>query len=126
MAYIGSRVKRQEDIRLLRGTGKYVGDIHRAGMMHAVVLRSPHAHARIVKVDARRALQLPGIIGVLTAADIPALQTIPMRTGILPGMDRSQQFPIATNQSALRRRAGRTGRGREPVPCRRRDGSHRC
>ena len=89
MAYIGSRVKRQEDIRLLRGTGKYVGDIHRTGMMHAAVLRSPHAHARIVKVDAHRALQLPGIIGVLTAADIPALQTIPMRTGILPGMERS-------------------------------------
>ena len=54
MPYIGSRVKRKEDVRLLRGIGKYVGDIHRAGMVHAAILRSTHAHARIVKIDQRR------------------------------------------------------------------------
>ena len=37
MPYIGSRVKRKEDVRLLRGIGKYVGDIHRAGMVHAAI-----------------------------------------------------------------------------------------
>ena len=88
MPYIGSRVKRKEDVRLLRGIGKYVGDIHRAGMVHAAILRSTHAHARIVKIDAAAALKLPGVVGVLTAADMPGLKTIPMRTGLIPGLER--------------------------------------
>src|SRR2546421_290327 len=88
MPYIGSRVKRKEDVRLLRGIGKYVGDIHRAGMVHAAILRSTHAHARIVKIDAVAALKLPGVVGVLTAADMPGLKTIPMRTGVIPGFPR--------------------------------------
>src|SRR5580765_4744344 len=98
MPYIGSRVKRKEDVRLLRGIGKYVGDIHRAGMVHAAILRSTHAHARIVKIDAAAALKLPGVVGVLTAADMPVLKTIPMRTGVIPGLERSQQTPIVTNK----------------------------
>jgi aerobic carbon-monoxide dehydrogenase large subunit len=99
MAYIGSRVKRKEDLRLLRGIGKYVGDIHRVGMVHAAILRSTHAHARIAGIDATAALRLPGVIGVLTAADMPGLKTIPMRTGVIPGLERSQQTPIATTKT---------------------------
>jgi aerobic carbon-monoxide dehydrogenase large subunit len=98
MPYIGSRVRRKEDIRLLRGIGKYVGDIHRVGMVHAAILRSTHAHACILKIDAGAAVKLPGVIGVLTAADMPGLQTIPMRTGVIPGLERSQQTPIATTK----------------------------
>ncbi|HLN87670.1 MAG TPA: molybdopterin cofactor-binding domain-containing protein, partial [Candidatus Limnocylindrales bacterium] len=98
MSYIGSRVKRKEDNRLLRGIGKYVGDIHRPGMVHAAILRSTHAHARLGKIDSTAALKLPGVIGVLTAADMPRLKTIPMRTGIIPGLERSQQTPIATTK----------------------------
>ena len=98
MAYIGSRIKRKEDLRLLRGLGKYVGDIHRAGMAHAVILRSTHAHARIVGIDASKAVKMEGVIGVLTAADMPGLKTIPMRTGRIPGLERSQQTPIATTK----------------------------
>src|SRR5919106_2991721 len=98
MAYIGSRVKRNEDVRLLRGTGKYVGDIHRAGMVHATILRSTQAHAHIIRIEATAALKLPGVIGVLTAADMPGLKTIPMRTGVIPGLERSQQTPIATTK----------------------------
>src|SRR2546426_3407592 len=98
MPYIGSRVKRKEDLRLLRGIGKFVGDIHRAGMVHAAILRSIHAHARIVKIDTTAALKMPGVIGVLTAADMPGLKTIPMRTGVIPGLERSQQMPIATTK----------------------------
>jgi carbon-monoxide dehydrogenase large subunit len=97
MPYIGARVKRKEDIRLLRGTGKYVGDIHRPGMVHAAVLRSTHAHARLVEIDVSKALELPGVIGVLTAADMAGVKTIPMRTGVIPGLERSQQTPIATD-----------------------------
>ncbi|HEY1235758.1 MAG TPA: molybdopterin cofactor-binding domain-containing protein, partial [Candidatus Binatia bacterium] len=98
MPYIGSRVKRKEDVRLLRGIGKYVGDIHRPGMAHAAILRSTHAHARIIKTDASAALNLPGVVGVLTATDMPGLKTIPMRTGVIPGLERSQQTPIATTK----------------------------
>src|ERR1700751_5000047 len=98
MPYIGSRVKRKEDLRLLRGTGKFIGDIHRVGMVHAAVLRSTHAHARIRKIEAETALKYPGVIGVLTAADMPGLKTIPMRTGVIPGLERSQQTPIATEK----------------------------
>jgi carbon-monoxide dehydrogenase large subunit len=98
MPYIGSRVRRKEDVRLLRGIGKYVGDIHRAGMVHAAILRSTHAHARIIKIDTAAAVKLPGVIGVLTAADMPGLQMIPMRTGVIPGLERSQQTPIATTK----------------------------
>jgi carbon-monoxide dehydrogenase large subunit len=98
MAYIGARVRRKEDLRLLRGIGKYVGDIHRPGMVHAAILRSTHAHARIVKIDSAAALALPGVIGVLTAADMPGVKTIPMRTGVIPGLERSQQTPIATTK----------------------------
>ena len=98
MPYIGSRAKRKEDIRLLRGSGKYVGDIQRVGMVHATILRSTQAHARITRIDATAALKLPGVIGVLTAADMPGLKTIPMRTGVIPGLERSQQTPIATDK----------------------------
>ena len=98
MAYIGSRVKRKEDLRLLRGIGKYVADVHRVGMTHATILRSAYAHARIVKIDAAAALKWPGVVGVLTASDIAGVKSIPMRTGIIPGMERSQQFPIAATK----------------------------
>ena len=98
MAYIGSRVKRKEDLRLLRGIGKYVGDIHRADMVHAIILRSTRAHARIVKIDAIAALKLPGVVGVLTAQDMPRMGTIPIRTGAVPGLERSLQTPIATDR----------------------------
>lgn len=98
MAYIGARVKRVEDPRLLRGVGKFVGDIRRVGMVHAAILRSTCAHARIVKIDAEAALKAPGVIGVLTARDMPGLKTIPMRTGKVPGLERSLQRPIATDK----------------------------
>jgi CO/xanthine dehydrogenase Mo-binding subunit len=98
MPYIGSRVERKEDWRLLRGVGKYVGDIRRPGMVHAAILRSPHAHARIINIDAAAAIKMPGVIGVLAAADMPGLKTIPMRTGVIPGLERSQQTPIATTK----------------------------
>ena len=98
MAYIGSSVKRREDVPLLRGVGKYVGDIRRPGMVHAAILRSTRAHARLAAIDATAALALPGVVGVLTAADMPGLKTIPMRTGIMEGLKRSQQTPVATDR----------------------------
>ncbi len=69
---IGVRVKRKEDRRFLTGKGRYVDDIDRPGQAHAVLLRSPHAHATLGAIDAGAALASPGVVAVLTAADLAA------------------------------------------------------
>ena len=58
MTYVGQSLKRFEDHRLLAGGSSYVDDIKLPGMVHALVLRSPHAHARIRSIDASAASQL--------------------------------------------------------------------
>ncbi|MBN9110717.1 MAG: xanthine dehydrogenase family protein [Pseudonocardia sp.] len=69
MKWIGKSVKRVEDPKLLRGLGRYIDDVVLPGMLHAAVLRSPHAHARIVSVDAERARRAPGVVAVLTGPE---------------------------------------------------------
>src|ERR1700758_2212373 len=66
---IGQSVARFEDPRLLRGGGRYVGDIVLPGMVFGHVLRSPHAHARVRGIDTARAKAAPGVLAVLTGAD---------------------------------------------------------
>ena len=66
---IGQGVPRFEDPRLVRGEGRYVGDIDLPGMAYGHVLRSPHAHARIRAIDAGKAKAAPGVLAVLTGAD---------------------------------------------------------
>src|SRR6266540_2241074 len=66
---IGQSVSRFEDPRLLRGGGRYVGDIVLPGMAFGFVLRSPHAHARIRAIDTSKAKAAPGVLAVLTGAD---------------------------------------------------------
>jgi carbon-monoxide dehydrogenase large subunit len=70
---VGARIPRNEDPRLLQGRGCYVDDIHPAGVLHGVSLRSPYAHARIVAIDASAARRQPGVHLVLTAADLGEL-----------------------------------------------------
>jgi CO/xanthine dehydrogenase Mo-binding subunit len=70
--WIGKSLNRVEDPRFLRGEGRYIDDISLPEMAHAATLRSPHAHARIVSVDTSKAEQLPGVIRVLTGADVAA------------------------------------------------------
>ena len=69
---IGARVARKEDRRFLTGTGRYVDDLNRPRQTHAVVVRSPHAHARLGAIDAATALASPAVVGVFTAADLAA------------------------------------------------------
>src|ERR1700674_1581636 len=66
---IGQGVPRFEDPRLVRGEGRYVGDIALPGMAFGHVLRSPHAHARILGLDVSEAKAAPGVLAVLTGAD---------------------------------------------------------
>ncbi|WP_188897891.1 xanthine dehydrogenase family protein molybdopterin-binding subunit [Caldovatus sediminis] len=65
-------VRRIEDPRLLLGRGRYTDDIALPGQAHGVVLRSPHAHARILRIDTAAAAALPGVLGVFTAKDLRA------------------------------------------------------
>jgi len=85
--FIGDRLLRKEDPRLVRGRGRYVGDITLPGLLHAAILRSPHAHARIGAIDATRALKSPGVVGVLTFADLG---------------DAARPLPIVPPHAALR------------------------
>ncbi len=70
MKFVGDRHLRKEDHRLLTGRGRYVGDIALPGMLHVVLLRSPHAHARIHRVDVARAREHPGVVDVVSFADL--------------------------------------------------------
>jgi CO/xanthine dehydrogenase Mo-binding subunit len=80
---------------LVTGRGRFVDDVRVPGLLHAAVLRSPHAHARLVSVDTKRARDLPGVHAVLTAADVPAAAIIPNRVGAPPGTERYLQPAIA-------------------------------
>ncbi len=71
--HIGKPLKRKEDPRLIQGLSHYADDLHMAGMLHAVVVRSPHAHARIRSVDTSKAAAAPGVVLVLTGADFKGL-----------------------------------------------------
>ena len=66
----GSGIKRREDPRLLTGTGSFVDDLKLPGLAYAAILRSPHAHARITRVDTAAAKAAPGVLAVYTGADI--------------------------------------------------------
>src|SRR5262247_2153646 len=69
---IGAPVKRREDFRLLTGRGRYAEDWEAPGQVHAAFVRSPHAHADVVSIDAKLALGVDGVLGVFTARDLVA------------------------------------------------------
>lgn len=79
---IGEAVPRKEDMRLLTGQGTFSDDVALDGQAYAVMVRSPHAHARIVSIDKRDALSVPGVLAVYTGADVLAegLNPIPHNT----------------------------------------------
>jgi aerobic carbon-monoxide dehydrogenase large subunit len=82
---IGQPVDRAEDLRFLTGAGKFVDDLTREGMLHAVVLRSGVAHGRIARLDTSAARARPGVHAVITAAEIGAnVPVIPLRLANLP------------------------------------------
>ena len=90
---IGQGVARFEDPRLIRGGGRYTDDVKLPGMAHGVMLRSPHAHARIKSIDTKAAKAAPGVLCVLTAADVKAagLGELPVPAG-LKRRDGSPQY----------------------------------
>ncbi len=70
LPHIGDALRRKEDYRFLTGAGNYTDDITLANQSHAVFVRSPHAHARVVSVDIADALTMPGVVGIFSGKDI--------------------------------------------------------
>ncbi len=68
--YLGERIKRKEDPRLIQGRGHYVDDLKLGGMAHLAFARSPHAHARIKSIDAGAAVATPGVLAVYTGEEL--------------------------------------------------------
>jgi carbon-monoxide dehydrogenase large subunit len=81
---VGATVVRKEDPALLTGRGRYVDDLQLPGTLHMAYVRSSQAHARITGIDTEAARDLPGVLGVWTAADLPGLPN----TRSIPGMER--------------------------------------
>ena len=93
---MGAAVRRSEDLRFVTGRGRYIADVVAPNICHAVVVRSAVAHARVARIDVAPALRTPGVLAVLTSADLGDLGTpIPIRIAPLPGFDRYLQWPLA-------------------------------
>jgi len=84
--WIGAAVPRKEDRRLLLGRGRFTGDLTRPGLLHAAFVRSPHAHARVGKIDGTAASQAPGVAHLFTAASLgyPCLHAMLERDEFVP------------------------------------------
>jgi len=86
---VGLAIPRPDSPEKVTGQVQYVADLKPRGLLHAKLLRSPHAHARIRRIDASRARALPGVRAVLTAADLPELQRkAPTRAHAVLAIDR--------------------------------------
>jgi aerobic carbon-monoxide dehydrogenase large subunit len=93
--YFGAAVRRREDPRFLRGEGRFVDDVTLPGLLHAAFLRSPHAHARIVSIDAVRARRLPGVVAVFTHADLVRwMKPLPVFGATPPGLAAAIRFDV--------------------------------
>lgn len=104
--YVGAIVRRQEDPRFLTGRGRYVDDMSAAGCLHAAVLRSPHAHARLVAIRTEAARACSGVAAVFAFDDLAGLKPIP-EAGVAPPtlkarvgfqLRSAKQYPLARDQ----------------------------
>jgi carbon-monoxide dehydrogenase large subunit len=96
--YIGASLPRANAKRLVAGRGQYVDDVKLPRMLHAAVLRSPHAHARITRLDIAKAKTAPGVVRVITGADVAAM--CKPYVGVLKhikGMQSAPQLPLAVD-----------------------------
>lgn len=94
--YIGASIRRREDLRFITGRGTYVDDVKLPHMLHAAILRSPHAHARILSIETGKAEAIPGVVWIFTLKDMGEVnEPIPIRMYKLPGLERFIQYPLA-------------------------------
>ena len=100
--YSGTSVRRVEDRRLITGNGRYVDDLAPANVAHAAIVRSPFAHARIRGIDVEAARAVPGVIAVLTAADVLPHVHAPfpvIEAGVSNPRQSPPQYPIARDEA---------------------------
>jgi carbon-monoxide dehydrogenase large subunit len=92
--FVGQRIRRKEDERLIQGGGTYVDDIQLPGLLHLGFRRSDLAHARIIRIDTTKAAALPGIEAVFTGVDLRDLPSMP----ILTPFPAPNFFPLARDK----------------------------
>lgn len=92
--WVGQRLRRKEDGRLIRGKGMFVDDAHSSDMLHVGFVRSPYAHAKIVNIDVSAAEKLPGVVTTITGAEVAAQCEPFMQIGPPPGAN-VKDFGIA-------------------------------
>jgi aerobic carbon-monoxide dehydrogenase large subunit len=100
-SYVGRTLSRAGAMRVVAGRGRYTDDIALPRMLHAAFVRSPHAHARILGIDTTRAKQQPGVVLVMTGAELAKRCTGPW-VGTLtcfPGMKSAPQYPMAVDRA---------------------------
>ncbi|HEY6202769.1 MAG TPA: aerobic carbon-monoxide dehydrogenase large subunit [Candidatus Limnocylindria bacterium] len=89
---IGHSVARKEDARFIRGRGNYVDDVKLPGMVYLDIVRSPYAHARILKIDTSKALAIPGVLAVITGKDL-----VPLKLEWMPTLMGDKQMVLPTD-----------------------------
>ena len=97
---VGASPKRKEDGRFVAGHGRYLDDVRVPDLLHAVLVRSPHAHARVVSIDGRAARALPGVAAVWTLDDLPELAAANVPPLVPEPKSRPYVHPIMAGKRA--------------------------
>src|SRR6202051_3461518 len=98
-AFVGQPIERLEDFRFVRVRGQYVDDLARKDMLHAAILRSAVAHGRIRSIDVSRTKEVPGVLAVITAADLgDPIPLVPMRLQPMPEFEAFGQLVMARDK----------------------------
>src|SRR5574340_94329 len=124
---LGEAYKRKEDARFIRGQGNYVDDVQLPGMLYGDIVRSPYAHALIKNVDISAAMQVPGVVAVITGKDLDAaglawMPTLSADTEAVLGLERVHYqmqevaFVVATSRYAAADGAAAVDVEYEPLP----------
>ncbi len=96
--YIGTRTPRKEDPKLIRGRGVFTDDVTLPGIVYVSLVRSPHAHARIRRIDAAAARKEPGVVTIVTGKDAEATGVLPVFITV-PGLNGTKHMPLATDKA---------------------------
>jgi carbon-monoxide dehydrogenase large subunit len=98
--FFGKSIKRREDPRFVTGKGAYVDDVKVPFTTHAAFVRSPHAHAKINRIDASAAKAMKGVVAVYTGKDLVAGGVKPIPVGwLLPGISVPAHHPLAVDRA---------------------------
>jgi CO/xanthine dehydrogenase Mo-binding subunit len=97
--HAGQVIRRREDPRLIQGAGQFIDDLAFADCLHVAIVRSPHAHARILAIDTGRAARMAGVVAVATAADLGTANAVIPQFNEHPGLPRPCGIaPLATDR----------------------------